>query len=102
MVVDETGIRVYGGGFLRLLHVKPEDIANAEGREITPAEFGGWGLRVSGAGVAFIVGAGPGVVVDRRRGGARIYSVATMDDARNMAALLNSLAAGQRRSGSST
>lgn len=102
VVADEAGIRVYGGGFLRLLRVGPEDIANAEGREIAPAEFGGWGLRVSGAGVAFIVGTGPGVVVDRRRGAARIYSVATMDDARNMAALLNSLAARQRPAGSST
>lgn len=100
VVADDAGIRVYGGGLVKLLHVRPADIASAEGREITPAEFGGWGLRISGAGVAFIVGKGPGVVVDRRRGGARIYSVETMEDATAMAQLLNQRAAGHPRSGS--
>lgn len=102
VVADDAGIRVYGGGFLKLLHVRPADIEHAEARGITPAEFGGWGLRVSGAGVAFIVGAGPGVIVHRQRGGARIYSVATMADAESMAGLLESLAARRHRSGSST
>lgn len=102
VVADDAGIRVYGGGFLKLLHVRPADIEHAEAREITPAEFGGWGLRVSGAGVAFIVGAGPGVIVHRPRGGARIYSVATMADAESMAGLLESLAARRHQSGSST
>jgi hypothetical protein len=102
VVADDAGIRVYGGGFLKLLHVKPADVEHAEAREIAPAEFGGWGLRVSGAGIAFIMGAGPGVVVHRPRGGARIYSVASMADARAMAGLLNSRAAGQHRAGSST
>ncbi len=102
VVANDAGIRVYGGGFLKMLHVKPSDIEQAEAREITPAEFGGWGLRVSGAGIAFIMGAGPGVIVQRPRGGARIYSVATMADAQAMAGLLNSLAAGRRQAGSST
>ena len=102
VVADDAGIRVHGGGFLKMLHVKPADIEQAEAREITPAEFGGWGLRVSGAGVAFIVGAGPGVIVQRPRGGARIYSVATLADAQAMAGLLNSLAARRRQAGSST
>ncbi|MFJ6417293.1 DUF1648 domain-containing protein [Paeniglutamicibacter sp. NPDC091659] len=102
VVVDDDGIRVYGGGLVKLLHVHPEDIHRAEGREITPAEFGGWGLRVSGAGVAFIVGKGPGVVVERKRGGARIYSAAAMEDATAMARLLNQLAAGHPDAGSRT
>ncbi|MFF5791057.1 DUF1648 domain-containing protein [Paeniglutamicibacter sp. NPDC012692] len=102
VVADDDGIRVYGGGIVKLLHVRPADIHRAEGREITPAEFGGWGLRVSGAGVAFIVGKGPGVVVERKRGGARIYSVATMDDATAMARLLNQLAPGRPDAGSRT
>lgn len=102
VVADDAGIRVLGGGLVKLLHVRPADIQRAEGREITPAEFGGWGLRVSGAGVAFIVGKGPGVVVERKRGGARIYSVATMQDATAMAQLLNRLAAGRPGAGSST
>lgn len=101
VVADEQGIRVYGGGFFKMLHVRPGDIAVAEGREITPAEFGGWGLRVSGVGVAFIIGTGPGVIVNRTRGGSRIYSVATTEDATVIAGLLNSLAINQG-AGSST
>ena len=102
VVADDAGIRVYGGGFLKMLHVRPSDIEHAEGRQVTPAEFGGWGLRISGAGVAFIMRAGPGVVVQRPRGGARIYSVATLADAEAMAGLLNALAAGRHQAGSST
>ncbi|MDO5744800.1 MAG: hypothetical protein Q4P23_10040, partial [Micrococcaceae bacterium] len=92
---DDAGIRVYAGGLVKMLHVRPGAIGAAEARDITPGEFGGWGLRISGAGVAFILGAGPGAIVNRTRGGARIYSVATMDDADAMAGLLNSLAARQ-------
>lgn len=102
VLVDDAGIRVYGGGIFKLLHVKPADIELAEARDITPGEFGGWGLRFSGAGVAFIVGAGPGVIVNRTHGGARIYSVAAMDEARTMAGLLNSLAAEAHPGRSST
>ncbi|MET0870828.1 MAG: hypothetical protein ABWX89_00715 [Paeniglutamicibacter terrestris] len=91
VVVDEQGIRVYGGGLVKLLHVRPEHLVSAEHRDISPSEFGGWGLRISGAGVAFITGAGPGVIVQRKRGAARIYSVATTEDAQKMAMALNSL-----------
>lgn len=91
VVVDEQGIRVYGGGLVKLLHVRPEHLVSAEHRDISPSEFGGWGLRISGAGVAFITGAGPGVIVQRKRGAARIYSVATTEDAQKMALALNSL-----------
>lgn len=92
VIADDAGIRVYAGGLVKMLHVRPGAIGAAEARDITPGEFGGWGLRISGAGVSFILGAGPGVIVNRTRGGARIYSVATMDDADAMAGLLNSLA----------
>ncbi len=95
VVADDAGLRAYAGGFLELLHVRPKDIEMAEAREIAPGEFGGWGLRISGAGVAFIVRAGPGVIVNRKHAGARIYSVTTMDETLAMAGLLNSLAARQ-------
>ena len=100
VVTDDQGIRVYGGGIFKLLHVRPNKIKAAEAREIRPMEYGGWGLRISGAGIAFITGTGPGVVVTQTQGADRIYSVATMDDAQAMAAILNRLAAQNTGTGS--
>ncbi|GAA4377574.1 hypothetical protein [Paeniglutamicibacter cryotolerans] len=93
IVVDEAGVRVYGGGVLKMLEVKTADIASAEAKEISPLEYGGWGLRISGAGTAFILKRGPGLVVNRTKGAPRIYSVASTSDAELMAARLNALAA---------
>ena len=100
VVTDDEGIRVYGGGIFKLLHVRPSKIKRAEAREIRPMEYGGWGLRISGAGIAFITGTGPGVVVTQTQGADRIYSVASIDDAQLMAAILNRLAAQNGTAGS--
>lgn len=99
VVTDDEGIRVYGGGIFKLMHVRPNKIKKAEAGEIRPMEYGGWGLRISGAGIAFITGTGPGVVVTQTQGADRIYSVATMDDAQGMAAILNRLAAQNSNTG---
>ena len=93
VATDDEGIRVYAGGAFKLMHVRPTKIKKAEAREIRPLEYGGWGLRISGAGIAFITRTGPGIVVTQMQGADRIYSVATMDDAQAMAAILNRLAA---------
>ena len=39
--------------------------------------------------MGYITGSGPALVVHRRGGSDRIYSVGTLEDARRMAALLN-------------
>lgn len=93
VVVDDSGVRVYGGGTLKMLDVKDADIASAQAKDISPLEFGGWGLRISGAGAAFIIKRGPGLVVNRTKGAPRIYSVASTADAELMAARLNAQAA---------
>ncbi len=99
VVADDDGIRVYGW-LLKFLHVRPEQVNHAEACDIRPLEYGGWGLRISGAGVALITRAGPGVVVQRASGADRIYSVATTDDALAMAAVLNQLASRNAPAGS--
>lgn len=93
VVVDDSGVRVYGGGVVKMLGVKAEDVTSAEAKDISPAEYGGWGLRVSGAGTAFILKEGPGLVVERKHGAPRIYSVATEADGQQMAKSLNQIAA---------
>lgn len=93
VVVNDAGVRVYGGSIMKLLEVKTAAIASAEAKEISPAEYGGWGLRISGAGAAFILKKGPGLVVHRKQGSPRVYSVASIADAELMAAELNHLVA---------
>lgn len=97
VVVDDTGVRVFGGNVLKLLEVKSAEVMGAEAREISPAEFGGWGLRIAGSGTAFILKRGPGLVVNRRKGSPRVYSVGSLAEAELMAARLNELAANNAR-----
>lgn len=89
VVADDDGVRVYGSGFLPFLRTGAAQVRSAEAREIAALDYGGWGLRVSGRGVGYIADSGPALVVRRRSGSDRIYSVGTLEDAQRMAALLN-------------
>lgn len=97
VVVDDSGVRVYGGGVLKMLNVTAEDVASAEAKDISPANYGGWGLRVSGKGTAFIIKGGPGLVVKRKKGNARVYSVGRLEEGQLMATRLNELATNNGR-----
>lgn len=71
LTVDQRGVRLSSAIFgVPLVWVRLANIAGVSAEEISPAQWGGWGLRVSSAGVAFVTRRGPGLVVTRRRGGA--------------------------------
>ncbi|GAA5229995.1 hypothetical protein [Arthrobacter cryoconiti] len=93
VVVDHAGVRVYGGGVLKMLNVKPVDVDSAVAKEINPMEYGGWGLRSTASGTAFILRKGPGLVVNRKQRKPLVYSVASMADAQLMATRINQLTA---------
>lgn len=70
--VDHEGLRVtsVGTGW-PIIRVPIEDIASVLARDVSPGEHGGWGLRVTGRGIALIWGRGPGLVVTKRNGATR-------------------------------
>ena len=92
VVVDPRGIRVYGGGFWRMLATRPAEVRSVEVREIKAMEYGGWGYRISGHGIGFITGSGPALIVRRKAGMDIIYSVDTREHAEQLAGLLGGYA----------
>ncbi|HET7682155.1 MAG TPA: DUF1648 domain-containing protein [Marmoricola sp.] len=63
-------------------------VAGAESIDLEPAQWGGWGYRLSTRGTAFVVRRGPAVVLHRR--GATDLAI-TVDGADEAAALVNAL-----------
>ncbi|MFT4468687.1 hypothetical protein ACMX2H_02140 [Arthrobacter sulfonylureivorans] len=91
-MVDPSGIRVYGGGFWRMLATRPAEVRSVEVREINAMEYGGWGYRLSGHGVGFITGSGPALIVRRKLGMDIVYSIDTLEHAEQLAGLLGGYA----------
>ncbi len=70
-------------------------IESAGWEDVSPGQWGGWGLRVSGRGVAYVTRSGSGLVVRLSGGRARLV---TVEDADRGAAVLEALLAGRRTS----
>lgn len=89
LTVDRRGIRL-SSVLLRvpLIRIRLEDIDEAVADAIDPARWGGWGYRISGAGVAYIARKGPGVIIKKHGGGAVAI---TIDDPDQPAAVANAL-----------
>ncbi|GEL23805.1 hypothetical protein PSU4_27590 [Pseudonocardia sulfidoxydans NBRC 16205] len=89
VTVDRRGLVVALGalGWPRL-RVPVDDIASVTAGDVSPAQFGGWGYRLTPGGSGVVLRSGPAVIVTRRSG--RRFTV-TVDDARTAAGLLTSL-----------
>jgi hypothetical protein len=89
LTVDRRGIRLVSA-LLRipLIRVKLENIDSVAATTIEPMQWGGWGFRVSGAGLAYVARRGPGLVIGRRGGGAVAI---TIDGPEQPAAVANAL-----------
>ena len=92
LTVDRRGIRL-SSALLRvpLIRVPLEDIDEVLVDTIEPARWGGWGYRVSGAGVAYVARKGPGLIIKKRSGGAVVI---TINDPEQPAAIANTLSNG--------
>lgn len=94
--VDPRGVHTLWGPFgWPRPRIAPENIAAAYSEDIHPMQWGGWGYRISRRGVAAVVRAGPGLVVERVHG--PTYAV-TVDGADEAAQVLNALLARQQTS----
>lgn len=89
--VDRRGVAVSSWG-VRWKLVPLNTISSATVDTVNPADWGGWGYRISPRGTAVLVRAGDGIVVTKQNG--RRFAV-TVDSPRTGAALLNSLLAAE-------
>lgn len=93
LTVDRRGMRLTSTWTrIPLMRVPLERIESCGWEQVTPGQWGGWGYRISGRGVAYVVRSGPGLVARLRGGQARMV---TVPDAAGGAAALGALLAGR-------
>ena len=91
VTVDRRGLRVTSVWTrIPVMRVPLDRIDSCGWEQVSPGQWGGWGYRVSGRGIAYVTRSGPGIVVRLRGGGARVVTVA---DAERGAAALGALLA---------
>ncbi|MFT7712228.1 DUF1648 domain-containing protein [Clavibacter tessellarius] len=93
VTVDARGFRVTSSWTrIPVMRAPLDRIESGGWEDVSPGQWGGWGLRLSGRGVAYVTRSGPGLVVRLRGGRARLVTVA---DAHQGAAVLGALLAGR-------
>lgn len=91
VTVDRRGLRLTTSVTrIPLMRVPLERIEGCGCEDVSPGQWGGWGYRFSGRGVAYVVRSGPGLVARLRGGQARVV---TVPDAASGAAVLGALLA---------
>ena len=89
LTVDRRGVRLVSALLgIRLLRVRLADVAGVETETLDPLSWGGWGLRVSKRGTAYVTGRRPGIVVRRRDGSAVAVTIDYAESAASVAAAL--------------
>jgi len=91
LTIDRRGIRL-SSALLRipLIRVALDNIESVTADTIDPMKWGGWGYRISGAGLAYVARRGPGIVITRSGGNGVAI---TVDDPAQPAAVANALIA---------
>lgn len=91
VTVDRRGMRLTSTWTrIPLMRVPLDRIESCGYEDVSPGQWGGWGYRISGRGVAYVARSGPGLVARLRGGGARMV---TVPDAERGAAALGALLA---------
>ncbi|MET3452504.1 DUF1648 domain-containing protein [Curtobacterium sp. 1544] len=91
VTVDRRGMRLTSTWTrIPLMRVPLDRIESCGFEDVSPGQWGGWGYRISGRGVAYVARSGPGLVARLRGGGARMV---TVPDAERGAAALGALLA---------
>ena len=62
-VIGPDGVKVLASGFWKLMPLNWPELNSAEVQEIKAMDYGGWGYRMGGGSVGFIMGNGPAVVM---------------------------------------
>ncbi|WP_420370423.1 DUF1648 domain-containing protein [Curtobacterium sp. L1-20] len=91
VTVDRRGLRLTSTlTRIPVMRVPLARIESCGWEQVSPGQWGGWGYRISGRGVAYVVRSGPGLVARLRGGGTRMV---TVPDAERGAAALGALLA---------
>jgi hypothetical protein len=80
VTVDRRGLRLTSSWTrIPIMRVPLERIESCGWEQVSPGQWGGWGYRMSGRGIAYVTGSGPGLVVRLDNGQARMVTVKNAD-----------------------
>lgn len=88
-VIGPGGIKVLASGFWKLMPLNWQDINSAEVRDINAMDYGGWGYRMGGGSVGFIMGNGPALVMKGGFHETWVITMPNLERAGEAAALAN-------------
>ncbi|WP_104111200.1 DUF1648 domain-containing protein [Arthrobacter sp. N199823] len=89
VVIAPDGVKVLAGGFWKVMPLEWKEVRAASVEDIKALDYGGWGYRMTGGAIGFIMGSGPALVLEC---GFHQKYVISMPDARSAgeaAALVN-------------
>ncbi len=92
VVIGPEGHKVLAGGFWKVMPLQWEEVRAASVADIKAMDYGGWGYRMNGGAVGFIMGSGPALVMEAGFHQKFIVSMPDADTAGEAAALVNAYA----------
>lgn len=64
VVIGPDGVKVMASGFWKLMPLEWKEIRSAAVEDIKALDYGGWGYRMSGGSIGFIMSSGPALVME--------------------------------------
>ncbi|MFQ4149122.1 DUF1648 domain-containing protein [Arthrobacter sp. LAPM80] len=88
-IIGADGVKVLASGLWRVMPLEWKEIHKATVEDIQALDYGGWGFRINGGSVGFIMGSGPAIVIDAGFHQTFVISMPDAQTAAEAAALVN-------------
>lgn len=88
-VIGPEGVKVLAAGRWKLMPLQWREIRKATEEDIKALDYGGWGYRMGGGSVGFIMASGPALVMDAGFHQSYVISMPDVETAAEAAALVN-------------
>lgn len=92
VVIGPEGIKVLASDFWKVMPLAWKEVRTASVQDIKAMDYGGWGYRMNGGAIGYIMGSGPAVVVKAGFHQEFVFSMPDADTGAEAAALMNAYA----------
>lgn len=89
VVIGPVELKVLAGGFWKVMPLEYREIKRATVEDIKALDYGGWGYRMTGGSVGFIIASGPAIVMEAGFHQRFVISMPNLETAGDAAALVN-------------
>lgn len=88
-MIGPDGVKVLAAGFYKVMPLQWDEIKRATVEDIKALDYGGWGYRINGGSVGFIMASGPALVIEAGFHQKFVISMPDVKTAGKAAALVN-------------